>query len=68
MPMYTYKATSKQLKQGGYDCDISKDYPLYQYRNNYCRSITKIRNYPKKSYTGLTQNKSDGLILYLDIF
>ena len=64
MSDYKYKTTSEQLKQGGYDCDISKDYHYINIGATTVDQLQKSGIIPKKSYTGLTQNKPDGLILF----
>ena len=49
MSDYKYKATSEQLKQGGYDCDISKDYHYINIGATTVDQLQKSGIIPKKA-------------------
>ncbi|PAF52891.1 hypothetical protein BKH42_08985 [Helicobacter sp. 13S00482-2] len=61
--MYQYKDSSEQLKQGGYDYIIQNEYHYINIGATTVGQLKKAGILPNKNYSGLTQNKPDGLVL-----
>lgn len=52
-----------KLKHGGYDYTIQNDYHYINIGATTVDQLKKAGVFPNKNYSGLTQNKPDGLIL-----